>query len=148
MKKDGVILIAEDDDTHFELIKNSLQRTGILNDMVRFENGQQLLDFLFETSDGPKSLPNKEYLLILDLKLPGVDGIQILEKINQDTDLKKIPVIILTAVDEPNTIKLCHKLGCSVYIVKPVGHESFVDAVKKIGLFLSVVETPMISKTE
>ena len=145
MNKEGIILIAEDDEGHFELIKRTLQRVGVCNEILRFADGQETLDFLFIKGDGPKREPNKEYLLLLDIRMPKVDGVEVLEKVKQDPELKKIPVIMLTTADDPITIERCHDLGCGVYIVKPVEYEDFTDAVRKIGLFLSVVEIPHIS---
>ena len=148
MKKEGVILIAEDDEGHFELIKRSLQRAGICNEILRLADGQETLDFLLIRGDGPKRVPDKEYLLLLDIRMPKIDGIEVLEKVKQDPELKKIPVIMLTAIDDPRMIERCHSLGCSVYIVKPVEYEDFADAVRKVGLLLSVVEVPQISRVE
>jgi CheY-like chemotaxis protein len=148
MKKEGVILIAEDDKGHFELIKRSLRRVGICNEILRLADGQQTLDFLFIKGDGPKRQNNREYLLLLDIRMPKIDGVEVLEKIKQDPELKKVPVIMLTTTDNPDTIERCHSLGCSIYVVKPVEYESFTDAVRKIGLFLSVVEVPQISGAE
>jgi CheY-like chemotaxis protein len=145
MNKEGVILIAEDDEGHFELIKRTLQRAGVCNEILRFADGQETLDFLFIKGDGPKREPDREYLLLLDIRMPKIDGIEVLEKIKQDPNLKKIPVVMLTTTDDPVTIERCHDLGCSVYIVKPVEYEDFTDAVHKIGLFLSVVEIPQLS---
>ncbi len=145
MNKEGVILIAEDDEGHFELIKRTLQRAGVCNEILRLADGQETLDFLFIKGDGPKREPNKEYLLLLDIRMPKIDGVEVLEKLKQDSELKKIPVIMLTTTDDPITIERCHGFGCSVYIVKPVEYEDFTDAVRKIGLFLSVVEIPQIS---
>ena len=145
MNKEGVILIAEDDEGHFELIKRTLQRAGVCNEILRFADGQETLDFLFIKGDGPKREPNKEYLLLMDIRMPKIDGVEVLEKLKQDSDLKKIPVIMLTTTDDPATIERCHDIGCSVYIVKPVEYEDFANAVHKIGLFLSVVEIPQVS---
>ncbi len=144
MKKEGVILIAEDDEGHFELIKRSLQRAGVCNEILRFADGQETLDFLFVRGDGPKREPDKEYLLLLDIRMPKIDGVEVLEKVKKDSELKKIPVIMLTTTDDPRTIERCHNLGCSVYIVKPVEYQDFADAVRKVGLLLSVVEVPQI----
>jgi CheY-like chemotaxis protein len=144
MKKEGVILIAEDDEGHFELIKRSLQRAGVCNQILRFADGQETLDFLFVRGDGPKRETDREYLLLLDIRMPKIDGIEVLEKVKQDPELKKIPVIMLTTTDDPRTVERCHKLGCSVYIVKPVEYQDFADAVRKVGLLLSVVEVPQI----
>ena len=148
MKKEGVILIAEDDEGHFELIKRSLQRAGVCNQILRFADGQETLDFLFVRGDGPKRESDKEYLLLLDIRMPKIDGVEVLEEVKNDPELKKIPVIMLTTTDDPRTVERCHKLGCSVYIVKPVEYQDFADAVRKVGLLLSVVEIPQISTAQ
>ena len=148
MKKEGVILIAEDDEGHFELIKRSLQRAGVCNQILRFADGQETLDFLFVRGDGPKRESEKEYLLLLDIRMPKIDGVEVLEEVKKDPELKKIPVIMLTTTDDPRTVERCHKLGCSVYIVKPVEYQDFADAVRKVGLLLSVVEIPQISTAQ
>lgn len=148
MKKEGVILIAEDDEGHFTLIKKSLQQAGICNEILRLADGQEALDFLFIKGDGPKRQPDKEYLLLLDVRMPKIDGTGVLEKIKQDEELKKLPVIMLTVADDPRTIERCHNLGCSVYIVKPTEYSDFTDVVKKVGLFLSFVEVPKINKNK
>ena len=145
MRRDVIILVAEDDDGHFSLIQKNLQRSGIWNDMVRFVDGQEALDFLFMKNGGPKREHSHKYLLLLDIRMPKVDGIEVLEKIKQDGELRKMPVIILTTTDDPREIERCHRLGCSIYIVKPVEYEGFIDAIRKVGLFLSVVEIPQIN---
>jgi CheY-like chemotaxis protein len=126
------------------LIKRSLQRAGVCNEILRFADGQETLDFLFVKGDGPKREPDKEYLLLLDIRMPKIDGMEVLEKVKKDPELKKIPVVMLTTTDDPRTIERCHGLGCSVYIVKPVEYQDFADAVRKVGLLLSVVEVPQI----
>lgn len=142
MKRDAVILIAEDDDGHFALIKRSLERAGVVNEIVRFVDGQQVLDFLYPNSADQHVENNKEYLLMLDIRMPKVDGVEVLSRIKNDQQLKKLPVIMLTTTDDPSTVDRCHNLGCSLYVVKPVDYTSFNDAIKKIGMFLSVVEVP------
>ena len=148
MKKEGVILIAEDDAGHFTLIEKSLQQAGICNEILRLADGREALDFLFIKGDGLKRQPDKEYLLLLDVRMPKIDGIEVLEKIKQDEELKKLPVIMLTVADDPRTIERCHNLGCSVYIVKPTEYSDFTDMVKKVGLLLSFVELPRINKNK
>ena len=145
MKKEDVILIADDDKKHFELIRKNLLRAGLRNKMLHFADGREILDFLFDMDKGLEEEHNKqEYVLLLDLSIPGVDGVAVLEKTKQDAKLKRIPVIILTATDDPHTIERCHNLGCSTYIVKPTGHEDFEETVHKIGHFLSVIEITSI----
>jgi len=145
MRKDSVILIAENDQAHFSLIKTTLQNAGINSEIIRLTDGRETLDFLFMKGRGPERLPNKEYLLLMDISLPKIDGLTVLEKIKRDPNLKKIPVIILTAADDQDTVERCHSLGCSVYIVKPPEHKTFVDTLRKIGLFLSDVQIPQLN---
>ena len=144
MKENSVILVAEPDDGHFELITKSLQSIGIHNRIQRFSDGRQLLDLLF-TSTKETHQQNGQYLLLMDVRLPSLNGVEVLGKIKKHPQLKKIPVVMLTAADDSKTIECCHDLGCSMYIVKPDKNEGFIDAVKKIGLFLSVVEIPKIT---
>lgn len=145
MKKEDVILIAEDDKRHFELIKRNLFRAGICNKMICLADGQEILDFLFDIDkEREGEYNNQEYILLLDLSIPRINGVEVLEKIKQDTNLKKIPVIILTAADNPDIIERCHILGCSTYIVKPIKDEDFGETIQKIGHFLSVVEITSI----
>ena len=120
MEKGVIILIAEDDEGHFSLIKKNLQRSGIWNEIIRFADGQEILDFLFMRGDGRVREHFRKYILLLDIRMPKVDGIEVLGKIKQDPELKKIPVIMLTTTDDPYEIERCHSLGNSIYIVKPV----------------------------
>ena len=141
MNKEANILIADDNKEHFELIRKNLLWAGVYNETHNFADGRQLLDFLFDTDKYLKEEQNnQEYILLLDLNIPGIGGVELLEKIKRDTKLKKIPVIILTTADDPNIIERCHNLGCSTYIVKPAEYNDFEKTIQKIGHFLSVVE--------
>ena len=145
MKKEDVILIADSDKKHVELIRENLSRAGLRNKMLHLADGREILDFLFDMDKGLEGQRNKqEYILLLDISISGVDGVEVLEKIKQDAKLKRIPVIILTATDDPHTIERCHILGCSTYITKPMGNEDFEETVYKIGRFLSVIEITSI----
>jgi CheY-like chemotaxis protein len=141
MRSDATILIAEDDEGHFSLTKKNLARVGVFNDILRFSNGQELLDFLFEKAAGGSG-HGEAYVLLLDIRMPKVDGIQVLDTMKKNRVLKRIPVIILTTTDDPLEVDRCHSLGCSLYIVKPVEYEGFVDAIEKVGKFLSIVSVP------
>jgi CheY-like chemotaxis protein len=146
MRKEDIILIADDDKKHIELIRESLLRAGLRNKMLHFTDGREVLDFLFDMDKGHEGQRNiQECVLLLDISISGVDGVEILEKIKQDEKLKRIPVIILTATDNPKIIEQCHDLGCSTYLVKPTGQEDFEETVHKIGHFLSVVEITSIT---
>jgi CheY-like chemotaxis protein len=141
MNKELTIILTEDDLGHATLIKRNLKRAGLLNDIIHFTDGQQVLDFL-ETEKKKKTI--LPALLLLDIKMPKVDGIEVLKTVKADPSLKKMPVIMITTTDDPREIERCHELGCSNYIKKPIDYDKFVDAIRKLGLFLLVVEMPHI----
>ncbi len=141
MKKELTILLAEDDEGHATLIKRNLQRSGLLNEIIHFKDGQETLDFLHQKVV-EKDIPS---LLLLDIKMPKVDGIEVLRQVKADTKLRKMPVIMITTTDDPREIDKCHELGCSNYIKKPIDYDNFVDAIRKLGLFLLIVEVPDVN---
>ncbi|ODS33454.1 MAG: two-component response regulator [Candidatus Scalindua rubra] len=144
-KEEVIIIIAEDDQGHASLIVKNLERAGFRNSFLHFKNGQEVLDFLFQRGKGPHRVSGKAYLLLLDIRMPRVDGVEVLRQIKDDPELCKIPVIMVTTTDDPREVENCHKVGCSVYITKPVDYDKFVDAIRKLGLFLTVVRVPKIN---
>ena len=136
-----MIMIAEDDAGHYLLIQRNLQRIGLKNEILRLHDGQELLEYI-DALKKEQKLKSRPYVLFLDLRMPKVDGVQILEKLKKDPSLCKIPVIIITTAQEPDVIERCHRLGCCLYLVKPVDYERFVELIQKIGNFLSIVELP------
>ncbi|PLX94014.1 MAG: hypothetical protein C0621_06145 [Desulfuromonas sp.] len=131
------ILIAEDDDGHAELIREHLQEAGLHNPMRRFHDGRDLLDFL---------LPRREellpYLLLLDIRMPRLDGIDVLKKLKSDKRLRTIPVMMLTTTDDPREIDQCYQLGCNCYITKPIEFKCFTETLKRLGLFIQIIRLP------
>ena len=148
MKEEMVILFVEDDDGHARLIEKNLRRAGIQNEMLRFQDGQEILDFLFLRGEGRKRENDTPYLLLLDICMPKIDGVEVLRQIKQDDELRKIPVIMLTTTDDPREVDACHSLGCSHYIVKPVEYEEFARVLGQLGLFLKIVQLPRINRVE
>jgi len=144
MNRDVVLLIADDDTGHARLIEKNLRRAGLSNPMLRFEDGQQILDFLFQRGDGQKRVADTPYLLLLDIRMPKVDGVEVLRQLKADAELRKISVSMLTTTDDPREVERCHDLGCNNYIVKPVDYEKFSEAMNKLGLFISLVQVPEI----
>lgn len=144
MDKELAILITEDDPGHALLIKKNLQRAGIGNEIIHFNDGKEVLDFLFSERDDKHK--DQHYLLLLDIRMPKVDGIEVLRQIKQDTELRKIPIIMITTTDDPLEVEKCYQLGCNIYITKPVDYDKFVDAIKRLGLFIMVVEIPKINR--
>jgi CheY-like chemotaxis protein len=148
VKGEVVILIAEDDDGHARLIEKNLARAGLRNHLERFANGQAVLDFLFRRGAGHERALDTPYLLLLDIRMPQVDGIEVLRQVKQDPELRKVPVIMLTTTDDPREVERCHAIGCASYIVKPVDYDKFADAIKSLGLYISLVKVPEINGRE
>ena len=124
MVKDVTILISEDDRGHFILMKHCLRNAGIDNKIVWLCDGQKTLDFIF-THNGQLNLPpGDKYILLLDIRMPKIDGIEILEEIKKDDRLNHLPVVIVTSSDNPDNIRRCRSLGCNGYIVKPLDEEA------------------------
>jgi len=142
MTNEVVILIADDDAGHTRLIEKNLQRAGLHNPILRFENGQDILDFLFRRGEGPKRASDTSYLLLLDIRMPKVDGVEVLRQLKADPELRKLPISMLTTTDDPREVSRCHELGCSNYIVKPLGYEKFAESIQQLGLFISLVQVP------
>lgn len=143
--REVVILVAEDDAGHARLIEKNLTRAGLGNPIVRFDNGQATLDFLFRRGAGPHRAADMPYLVLLDIRMPQVDGIEVLRQVKQDPELRKIPVIMLTTTDDPREVERCHTIGCASYIVKPVDYDKFAEAIKSLGLYISLVQVPEIN---
>jgi len=145
MRKEVEIVIAEDDDGHANLIERNLKRSGVLNKIIHLKDGKETLDYLFQRNVKKQRGNNIPLLLLLDIKMPKVDGIEVLRQVKEDQELKKIPVIMITTTDDPKEVDICHELGCSNYITKPINYEKFIEAIRKLGLFLLVVEVPVIN---
>ncbi len=134
------IVMVEDDHGHAKLIEKNIRRANISNDIIHFDHGQPALDYLF--SDEVRA--NGPMLILLDLNLPDMQGTDILAEVKKDERLKRAPVVVLTTTDDKVEIQRCYDLGCNVYITKPVDYESFAGAIRQLGLFLSVMQSPDI----
>jgi CheY-like chemotaxis protein len=131
------ILLVEDDPGHARLIERGLKRAGINNPLTVLSDGQMAVDYLFERKEDLRPT-----LILLDLNLPLLSGYQVLERIKQEESLQHVPVIILTTTDDLREVSRCYALGCNVYITKPVAYEDFSEALRKLGLFLTIVQIP------
>ncbi len=137
--KEMIILIAEDDEGHAELIREGLKESGVCNKIIRFSNGVETWNFFSGVGDNVIE-KDKSYLLLLDINMPRMDGIEVLKKIKEDENLKEIPIMMLTTTDDPREVEHCYKLGCNIYITKPVDFHKFSDTLKRLGLFIQVVK--------
>lgn len=134
---DGLtILMAEDDDGHAKLVQERFESVGVSNPVIRFRDGKETWEFL----SGPAMERGTEYLLLLDIRMPEIDGVELLRRIKNAPRLKSIPVIMLTTTDDPKEVEICYGLGCNSYLTKPVEFEKFAEVVKRLGLFLMVVK--------
>lgn len=145
MNKSPTILIVEDDEGHAILIRENLEMAGLKNPIEHFRDGQAVLDYFFD-QDG-KVLRSHEgtYLVLLDIRMPKVDGIEVLRRIKSDPELRKLPVIMLTTTDDSREVERCHQLGCSVYIQKPVDYDKFTEAIRRLGLFMMLLLVPPVT---
>jgi len=130
------ILMAEDDDGHARLVQERFESVGVKNPIVRFRDGAEAWAYL----TGPELRKGGEYLLLLDIRMPGLDGIEILRRIKGDPRLRTIPVIMLTTTDDPKEVEACYSYGCNSYLTKPVEFDKFAEVIKRLGLFLMVVK--------
>jgi CheY-like chemotaxis protein len=137
-----IILMAEDDEGHALLVRQNLQDAGVSNQIVHVPNGKETLDFIRLQGDYRDRVPNGPLLLLLDINMPIVDGVEVLRQLKTDPAHTQLPVIMLTTTDDPREVKRCYELGCSSYITKPVEYEKRVDAIRRLGLFLSIVIVP------
>ncbi|WP_375288216.1 response regulator [Sphingomonas sp.] len=135
------IVMIEDDEGHARLIEKNIRRAGIMNDIRHFTDGTSALDFIFNDSSGPHL--NGPALILLDLNLPDMSGTDILARIKgTDGPVRRTPVVVLTTTDDAREIQRCYDLGANVYITKPVNYENFAQAIRQLGLFLSVIQVP------
>lgn len=136
------IILVEDDDGHARLIQRNLERAGLMNALVRARDGQEALDLIYGEGEHAGKEFDQNVLLLLDIKMPRVDGVEVLRRLKSNPRTSSIPVIMLTTTDDPREVERCYQLGCNVYITKPVEYESFIEAIRQLGLFLQVVRVP------
>jgi CheY-like chemotaxis protein len=142
-RKAVTILLVEDDDGHARLLEKNLRRGGLINNLVRVCDGQEAVDYVSRT--GPYHDANTypvPSIVLLDVRMPRLDGFEVLAQMKNDPDLMKIPVIMLTSTDNQKEINRAYELGANGYVVKPVGVEAFIDRVVKLGMFIEVIELP------
>jgi len=142
MSKPVTIIMIEDDEGHARLIERNIRRSGVNNEIIPFTNGTDALAYLFGKDAGGLDHKGEALLILLDLNLPDMTGIDILRKVKENSFLKCAPVVVLTTTDDAQEIKRCYELGCNVYITKPVNYESFANAIRQLGLFFSVIQVP------
>lgn len=134
------ILIVEDDEGHAILIRENLESAGVPNPIEHFRDGQAVLDFF---AARPAS-PTDSFIVLLDIRMPKVDGIEVLRRLRADPKLRMLPIMMLTTTDDARDVQRCHELGCNGYIQKPVDYDRFAEAIRRIGLFVPLLLVPEV----
>lgn len=145
MNEKTVIVIADDDEGHANLIKKNLRRAGISDEILHFVDGEETIRFFSEARNDLQGLKKTSYLILLDIRMPKIDGIAVLEYLKKDSVLQKIPVIVITTTDDPREHKKCIDLGCIDYMVKPIEHERIIQTFEQLGFFSLCNKSPEIS---
>jgi DNA-binding response OmpR family regulator len=142
MNKLGRILMVEDDPRDVELSLTALEDYNLANEVIVTRDGEEALDYLYCRGEYETRASGNPAVMLLDLKLPKVDGLEVLKQIKSDAALKMIPVVVLTSSKEEKDMVASYKLGVNAYVVKPVDFHEFVNAIKELGVFWAVINEP------
>ena len=140
--KPVTIVMIEDDEGHARLIEKNIRRAGVSNEIIPFTDGTSALAHLFGSDGSGDVSASRHLLILLDLNLPDMSGVSILEKVKANPNTKRAQVVVLTTTDDEREIQRCYDLGANVYITKPVNYEGFANAIRQLGLFFSVMQIP------
>jgi|SRR5689334_9777521 len=136
------IVMIEDDEGHARLIEKNIRRAGVSNEILPFTNGTDALAYLMGPDGSGEVSSGRQLLVLLDLNLPDMTGIDVLQKIKDNPHTKRSPVVVLTTTDDSREIQRCYDLGANVYITKPVNYEGFANAIRQLGMFFAVMQVP------
>jgi CheY-like chemotaxis protein len=140
------ILVVDDDPGHAELVRRNLQRAGVANPIHPIASGREALDYVFRRGQHTHR-DGRELIMLLDINMPGgIDGVDVLRQIQSHETTRQLPVIMLTTTDDPREINRCYALGCNVYVTKPVDSSAFIEAIARLGLFISIVKPPSMAE--
>ncbi len=136
------IIMVEDDEGHARLIEKNIRRAGVSNEIVHLSDGASALNYFFSVMGEANEKRSCPVLVLLDLNLPDMTGVEVLQRLKADDELKLAPVIVLTTTDDKTEIQRCYDLGCNVYVTKPVDYDNFANAIRQLGLFFAVIQIP------
>jgi CheY-like chemotaxis protein len=142
MERLGRILLVEDDHRDVELSMTALEEYNLANEVVVARDGQEALDYLYCSGSFEKRIRENPAVILLDLKLPKINGLEVLQQIRSDERLKMIPVVVLTSSQEERDMVRSYALGVNAYVVKPVDFHEFINAVKELGVFWAIINEP------
>jgi CheY-like chemotaxis protein len=136
------ILLVDDDVAHSTLIERNLRRGGVTNPIIKFDNGLDALDYLFNKGKFADHVRPAHLLVLLDLNMPEVDGFQVLKAMKDDAECRVVPVIILTTTNDPHEVQRCYDFGCNNFVTKPVDPKQFAKTIQDLGLFIDIMSAP------
>jgi len=142
MESIGRILLVEDDPKDTELTMTALEDYNLGNEVVVASDGEEALDYLYHRGKFQRRSGENPAVMLLDLKLPKIDGLEVLQRVKADESLKMIPVVVLTSSREERDMVASYKLGVNAYVVKPVDFHEFVNAIKELGVFWAIINEP------
>ena len=142
MEPTARILLVEDDPRDVELTMTALEEYNLTNEVVVVHDGEEALDYLYCRGKFESRINQNPAVMLLDLKLPKVDDLEVLEKVKSDEKLRMIPVVVLTSSREERDMVASYKLGVNAYVVKPVDFHEFVNAIKELGVFCAIINEP------
>lgn len=132
----ATVLIVDDDPVYTHLLGRQWARTAFKGQLVTLRNGQQALDYLYGCGDYAHTRPPRPQAILLDVNMPGINGYQVLEVLKQDADLRDIPVIMLTSVNSLQSMQHCYRLGCDIYLIKPLEQRALLEMIRGLVCFL------------
>jgi CheY-like chemotaxis protein len=136
------VLLVEDSKNDVELALEALAQEDFIENIIVVEDGQQALEFLLRAGLHAEREPGNPILIVLDLKLPRIDGLEVLRRVKSDPRLKNIPIVMLTSSREDADLKASYNLGANAYVVKPVGFEEYTRALQALGSFWTTINEP------
>jgi len=142
MSKLGRILLVEDDPRDVELTLTALQEYNLVNEVTVARDGQEALDYLYYRGQFSEREGSRPTVMLLDLKLPKINGLEVLQQVRSDAQLKLLPIVVLTSSHEEKDLVRSYQLGANAYVVKPVDFHAFVNAVRELGVFWAVINEP------
>jgi len=143
MNQEVEILLVEDNTSDAEMTIRALKKNNLANKLMHVKDGAEALDFIFARGNfSERNINNGPKIIVLDLKMPKVNGIEVLKIVKADERTQKIPVIVLTSSKEDPDIQQCYALGVNSYVVKPVEFDEFVKAVTELGLYWMILNQP------
>jgi CheY-like chemotaxis protein len=142
------ILLVEDDPKDIELTLSALEEYNLANDIMTVRDGVEALDYLYRRDEFALLPAGHPVVILLDLKMPRLDGVQVLRQLKSDEQMRFVPVVILTSSRESRDLEECYRLGINAYVVKPVRFVEFVEAIKGIGVFWALINTPPLGCVE